>query len=63
MSARLLFFDCETTGLPIRRNASPRDVSVWPRLVQLAWGIFDPCGNTEGVRSHIIWTNIMCTCI
>ena len=54
MSARLLFFDCETTGLPSRRNASPRDVSVWPRLVQLAWGFFDPLGNTEGVHCHIV---------
>ena len=54
MSARLLFFDCETTGLPTRRNASPYDVSAWPRLVQLAWGVFDSLGNTEGIKSSII---------
>ena len=54
MSPKLLFFDCETTGLPSRRNASPLDVAVWPRLVQIAWGIFDPLGNTEGLQSSII---------
>ncbi|MBM3284922.1 MAG: 3'-5' exonuclease, partial [Candidatus Aminicenantes bacterium] len=52
--ARLLFFDCESTGLPIRRDLSPRDVSGWPRLVQLAWGMYDPQGNLLNIRSHII---------
>lgn len=37
----LLFFDTETTGLPLRRNASPDDISNWPRLVQLAWILQD----------------------
>lgn len=54
MSAKLLFFDCETTGLPTRRNASPFDVSAWPRLVQLAWGTFDELGNTDGINSHVV---------
>jgi len=54
MAARFLIFDCETTGLPTRRGASPRDVDVWPRLIQLAWGTFDARGKTKGIRSHII---------
>jgi DNA polymerase III epsilon subunit-like protein len=32
-----LFFDTETTGLPLSRNARNHDVENWPRLVQLAW--------------------------
>ncbi len=33
----ILFFDTETTGLPVNHNASYTDVDNWPRLVQLAW--------------------------
>jgi DNA polymerase III epsilon subunit-like protein len=51
---RLLFFDCESTGLPLRRGLSPWDVEGWPRLVQLAWGIYDLRGNLLDIRSHII---------
>ncbi len=49
-----LVFDCETTGLPVRRNISYRDVDGWPRLVQLAWAVFDPWGRLEGARSRIV---------
>lgn len=33
----ILFFDTETTGLPINPNAPYTDVENWPRLVQIAW--------------------------
>ena len=36
-----LVIDCETTGLPKYRNASPGDVNNWPRVVQLAWALYD----------------------
>lgn len=39
-----LFFDTETTGLPRRWNAPITDVENWPRLVQLAWIIYDDQG-------------------
>ena len=48
------FFDCETTGLPVRRNLSVRDVEGWPRLVQLAWATYDAWGRPKAAQSHII---------
>lgn len=36
-----LFFDTETTGLPKRYNAPIADLDNWPRLVQLAWLLYD----------------------
>lgn len=33
----LLFFDCETTGLPKDYKASYTDVDNWPRVISLAW--------------------------
>lgn len=38
---KYLVFDIETTGLPISRNASPKDFSNWPYIVQIAWLLFD----------------------
>jgi len=51
---KFLFFDCETTGLPRSRYFSPDDVDGWPRLVQIAWAHYDPRGNPEDARSHIV---------
>lgn len=36
-----LFFDTETTGLPRNYNAPLSDLNNWPRLVQLAWVVYD----------------------
>ncbi|RUT79804.1 3'-5' exonuclease [Ancylomarina longa] len=36
-----LFFDTETTGLPKRWNAPITDLNNWPRMVQLAWLLYD----------------------
>lgn len=34
-----LFFDTETTGLPLNYNAPSSDLNNWPRLVQLAYAL------------------------
>jgi DNA polymerase III subunit epsilon len=47
-------FDCETTGLPVRRNITHRDVEAWPRLVQLAWAVYDSLGRLEASASRIV---------
>ena len=36
-----LFLDCETTGLPKRRGAPISDLENWPRVVQIAWLLYD----------------------
>ncbi len=53
-AAKLLFFDCETTGLPRSRSFSPEVAEDWPHLVQLAWARYDLRGNTEDARNHIV---------
>jgi len=39
-----LFFDTETTGLPLDWRAPLEDLDNWPRLVQLAWLLTDENG-------------------
>ncbi len=39
-----LVFDTETTGLPRDWNAPKSDFSNWPRVVQLAWQLYDEQG-------------------
>lgn len=41
----ILFFDTETTGLPNNWKAPISDFENWPRLVQLAYQLFDDNGN------------------
>jgi hypothetical protein len=43
-----LFFDTETTGLPKNWKAPVTDLNNWPRLVQLAFLLFDNNGNLAG---------------
>ncbi|MBF35814.1 MAG: DNA polymerase III subunit epsilon, partial [Crocinitomicaceae bacterium] len=38
---KVLIFDVETTGLPIEWEASVYDVDNWPRVVQIAWQLYD----------------------
>lgn len=38
---KYLIIDCETTGMPISQNASIHTLNNWPRIVQLAWFVFD----------------------
>lgn len=49
-----LFFDTETTGLPRRWNAPVTDVDNWPRLVQLAWILYDDGGKLVDSRNSLI---------
>lgn len=49
-----LVFDTETTGLPKNYSAPLSDSANWPRLVQLAWQIYDEDGNLWEKHNHII---------
>jgi DNA polymerase-3 subunit alpha/DNA polymerase-3 subunit epsilon len=49
----LLFFDTETTGLPRYSEADPTEK--WPRVVQLAWSLYDTEGNRQSQNSFIIY--------
>lgn len=48
-----LFFDTETTGLPLNWNAPISDLSNWPRMVQLAWVLTDSQGNVLNEHDYI----------
>ena len=47
------FFDTETTGLPRQWKAPVEDLDNWPRMIQLAWLLYDEDGN-EIIRSNDI---------
>jgi len=49
-----LFFDTETTGLPNNWNAPSSDTKNWPRMVQLAFILYDNNGNLIESRDFII---------
>ena len=49
-----LFFDTETTGLPINRYSPVSDLNNWPRLVQLAWIKCDNSGKQTSSANYII---------
>ncbi len=49
-----LFFDTETTGLPRNWNAPVSDLSNWPRLVQIAWLLYDADGKKVSGRDYIV---------
>lgn len=49
-----LFFDTETTGLPLSWRAAVSDVDNWPRLVQLAFLYHDAEGNELMAGNYII---------
>jgi len=53
MRIMLLFIDTETTGLP--KYAAVDDMEKWPRVVQLAWSLYDTDGNRESLNSFIIY--------
>jgi DNA polymerase III epsilon subunit-like protein len=48
----LLFIDTETTGLP---KYAGTDFERWPRIVQLAWSLYDHGGNRGNSNSYIIY--------
>jgi DNA polymerase III subunit epsilon len=41
MNEMYLIVDCETTGLPKNWNAPISDSSNWPRVIQVAWSLYD----------------------
>jgi DNA polymerase III epsilon subunit-like protein len=49
-----LFFDTETTGLPQNYKAPVTDLDNWPRLVQLAWLVYDSEGKKISSREMVI---------
>lgn len=53
----IIFFDTETTGLPLDYNAPSSKLDNWPRLVQLAWIVSDCDGNVISSENHIIIPN------
>jgi DNA polymerase III subunit epsilon len=46
-----LFLDTETTGLPKKYDAPISNVENWPRVIQLAWALFD--SNTKLIESKV----------
>ncbi len=52
-----LFFDTETNGLPRNWKAPITDLANWPRLVQIAWILYDNSGNEIERNYHIIKPN------
>lgn len=49
-----LFFDTETTGLPNNYNAPIENLNNWPRLVQLAWVVYDNNAEQKTGMNYII---------
>jgi DNA polymerase III epsilon subunit-like protein len=49
-----LFFDTETTGLPLNWKAPLDDLDNWPRMVQIAWLLYDYKGNLIKNNNYII---------
>ncbi len=49
-----LFFDTETTGLPLNWKAPVTNTSNWPRMVQLAWLQYDAEGRLLASGNHVI---------
>lgn len=49
-----LFFDTETTGLPINYLAPAEELNNWPRLVQLSWILTEGNGREIMIKNRII---------
>ncbi len=56
----IIVFDTETNGLPKNWKAPMTDIENWPRVVQLAWAVFNEEGKQVRGQQHIIkpdgWT-------
>lgn len=50
----ILFFDTETTGLPINKKAPISNSDNWPRMVQLAAQLYEPNGTLMERKNFII---------
>ncbi|NML67969.1 3'-5' exonuclease [Hymenobacter sp. RP-2-7] len=49
-----LVFDTETTGLPASFSAPLTDSANWPRLVELAWGIYEEDGQERSTGQLLV---------
>jgi DNA polymerase III epsilon subunit-like protein len=49
-----LFIDTETTGVPRTPRAPPQAVRQWPRLVQIAWAVYDKAGACLSAEAHLV---------
>ncbi len=52
-----LFFDSETTGVPKDWKAPITNFDNWPRIIQLAWLVYDCKGNQISKNEYIIKPN------
>lgn len=50
-----LFFDTETTGVPKNMEAPLNDFNNWPRMVQIAWLLYDKERNVIVDKNYIIF--------
>lgn len=50
----MVFFDTETTGVPRDYQAPVSDSANWPRLVQLAWIVWDTTNNKQLKEKSVI---------
>ena len=53
-NATYLFFDTETTGLPINWKAPVQNVNNWPRMIQIAWLLYSTDGTRIDGKNFII---------
>jgi DNA polymerase III epsilon subunit-like protein len=53
-----LFLDTETTGLPKKRNAEPKDFDNWPYVVEIAWLLTDESGLQVSGGRYIVKQNV-----
>ena len=51
---KILFFDTETTGLPKNWKAPVHQLDNWPRLVQIAWQVYNSNGDLLEEHEYII---------
>jgi DNA polymerase III epsilon subunit-like protein len=49
-----LFFDTETNGLPQSYDLPVTDLTNWPRLISIAWGLYDQTGTQLSEHYAII---------
>lgn len=54
MNRKLLFLDTETAGLPKKWNLPATDTDNWPKIVQIAWLVYDEYENEILTKSYII---------
>jgi DNA polymerase III epsilon subunit-like protein len=49
-----LIIDCETTGLPRNWKAPISDIENWPRVIQIAWSLYDGRDRHLESAAHLI---------